>query len=634
MSSSSQAPVQVIRFGVFEANLRSGELRKSGIKIKLHDQPFQILTMLLERPGELVTRDEIRKKLWPGETFVDFDHGLNNAVNRLREALGDSAESPRFVETLPRRGYRFIAAVDPQHIAAVDQQQTDRFIVDSGSVPATLSVEVPRRKSRWLPYAAGALTIAAILTASLGVMKFRGDRTAPPAIRSLAVLPLENLSGDPTQDYFADGMTDALITQLARIGSLRITSRMSAMTYKNTRKTLREIARELDVDAVIEGTVVRSGNRVRISAKLIQVSPERHLWAEAYEQDIADIVVLQNDMARAIADEVQVRLTPEEQRHVAVGQNVDPKAYDAYLMGRYFLDRAGKDNLLQAANYYQQALQLDPNYAPAWAGLAETYRFLGGGGHMPEQEAETKARAAVLRAIELDPNLADAHAAIGSIQTFVDWDWTAADTSFRRALALEPGNVSALRGAAFLAQISGRLDDALWLARRAVERDPMNPRSHRLAGGIATCAGRLDEATASLNRSIQLNPEGIYAHTDLAWVYLEQSRPREALAEVEHEKAEERYFLGLAVTYHALGRKGESDAALSKLIQKHADDSGLQIAQAYAFRGETDQAFKWLERAYKQRDGALVTVKEDPLLKSLHADPRYSAFLQKMRLPS
>jgi tetratricopeptide (TPR) repeat protein len=327
-------------------------------------------------------------------------------------------------------------------------------------------------------------------------------------------------------------------------------------------------------------------------------------------------------------------LTPRERANFAAHRTVNSEAYNSYLLGRYFLDRAGKENLERALAYYQQATQLDTNYAPAWAGLADAYRLLGGGGHVPAQAAEKNSRVAVERAIELDPDLAEAHAALGSIQTFIDWDWTAAKVSFDRALSLEPGNYSALRGAAVLAATLGRFDDALDLARKAVERDPLNPRSYRVLAEIAQYAGRWDEALSALQRSVQLNPQGIYAHTDIAWIYLAQSHPRAALEEVMKETSSERYLLGLTVTNYALGEKKKSDAALAKLISTQADISAFQIAQAYAFRGERDQALSWLDRAYRQRDGALVTVSGDPLLKNLRGDPRYSEFLKKMRLPN
>src|SRR5438309_300662 len=302
-----------IRFAAFELDSRASELRKHGAKIKLQDQPFQILQILLQRPGEIVTREELQQKIWPSDTFVDFDHGINNAIKRLREALGDAAETPRYVETLPRRGYRFIGKIE---------------------------CDVPR-------------------------------------MRSLVVLPLENLSHDPQQEYFADGLTEALITTLAKIGELRVVSRTSAMLYKCVRKPLSEIARELEVDAIVEGTVLRAGHRVRITAQLIDAAKETHLWAESYERDLRDVLALQSELAQAIAREVQVKLTPQERAHLAQTRPVDPEAYEAYLKGRYHWNRRSREGLGKAIHHFQQAITSDPNCAAAYSGLADCISLLG-----------------------------------------------------------------------------------------------------------------------------------------------------------------------------------------------------------------------------------------------------------------
>src|SRR5438309_3708363 len=302
-----------VRFGVFEVDLRVGELRKRGVKIKLQDQPFQILQILLERSGEVVTREELRGRIWPADTFVDFDQGLNNAIKRLRESLSDSPDNPRFIETVPRHGYRFI-----------------------GNLGAT-----------------------------------------PGRIKSLAVLPLENLSRDPEQEYFAEGLTEALITTLAKVGELRVVSRTSAMLYKGVHKSMREIARELDVDAIIEGTVLRVGRRVRITAQLIDAPKETHLWAESYERDLRDVLTLQAEVTQAIAREIRVKLTPQERKHLAQTRAVDPEAYEAYLKGRYHWNRRSRDGLGKATQHFQQAIASDPTYAAAYAGLADCVSILG-----------------------------------------------------------------------------------------------------------------------------------------------------------------------------------------------------------------------------------------------------------------
>ncbi len=323
---------QVACFGAFKADLRAGELLKNGRRIRLQEQPFQILAMLLERPGEVVTREELHRKLWPADTFVDFDHGLNNAINRLREALGDSPEAPRYIETLSRRGYRFIAPVE--HGAAAPAVSAPEIAAPPVAVPAT-----KRRPFGWTFFVPGALVIlaAAFVLTNVGGWRQRLWRTSAPArIRSIAVLPLENLTGDPSQEYFAEGMTDALITNLAQIKALRVISRTSVMHYKGTRKPLPEIAKQLNVDAVVEGTVTRSGERVRIDAQLIEARTDRHLWAQSYERDLRDILALQSEVSRAIVKEIRIKLTAEEQAYLSAARPVNPEAYEAYLRGKYY----------------------------------------------------------------------------------------------------------------------------------------------------------------------------------------------------------------------------------------------------------------------------------------------------------
>lgn len=633
-----------VRFGAFEADLSACELFKCGIRIKIQDQPFQILAAMLERPGELVLREELRKKLWPADTFVDFDAGLNAAIRRLRDTLNDSSNEPRYVETSHRHGYRFIAVVEvvpqpevpalPASAEGNGQASLLPIQMHGGAKAAQDVTQEPRMWGRTSKLAIIAAILLITGAAALGWHSGIFAKKHADGIRSIAVLPLQNLSGDSNQDYFAEGMTDALITELGRLRSLRVISRTSVMQYKDSKKSLPEIARELNVEAVVEGSVVRSANRVRIDAQLIQVSPERHLWADAYERDLADIVALQDDVTRAIADEVQIKLTPQEREVLTRVRPVNPQAYNAYLLGQFFLDRAGKDNLEKALGYYQQAIQIDSNYARAWAGLADTQRFLGGGGFAPAEEAARKSKLAVERALELDPDLAEAHAAKGAIQMYVDWDWTAADRSFARSLLLEPGNLSALRGAAALAKTTGRFEEGLQLARRAVERDPLNPRSYRLVAHIALAAGHLDEALAAAKKSADLNPQGPIIHTQIGSIYLIKLQPHEALTEMQREKGPEYGLYGLALAYHALGREKESQAALAELINDYGATAAFQVAEAYAFRGEADETFDWLERARAQRDGALIGIKGNPFLKNIERDPRYGAFLQKMRLPN
>src|SRR5712692_8584923 len=402
----------VIRFGPFEADLRAGELRKHGMKLKLVGQPLEVLAMLLECPGQLVTREELRARLWPTDTFVDFDHGLSAAVNKLRDALSDSAEKPTYVETLPRRGYRFISAVD---------------LPDSlGLKPAVSEMRASHESTVVFGFDLGGLR-----------RRLFGEPSAP-RIQSIAVLPLENLSQDPEQEYFADGMTDELITKLAQISALRVISRTSAMRYKGTKKSVSEIARELHVDAVVEGAVMRAGDRVRISAQLIEAPTDHHLWAASYERDLRGVLSMQDEVTRAIVSEIRVKLTAREQARLANTHPIDPEAYRFYLQGRYYRYKLTPEGLLKATEYFQQALARDPGYALAYAGLADAYDSLAFFTVLSPLEVMPKAKAAAVKALEIDDNLAEAHVSLGWAGFTYDRDWPAAGRHLERAIVLNP----------------------------------------------------------------------------------------------------------------------------------------------------------------------------------------------------
>lgn len=605
-----------IQFGAFEVDLRAGELRKDGFKIKLQGQPIQVLIALLEHPAEVVTREELRQRLWPSDTFVDFEHNLNSAVKRLREALGDTADNPRFIETLPRHGYRFIGPVK-------EPGQTSRR-------------QQIRARTAWI----AALAVLTMATLVLG-LNLRGWRQRLPGqahtmpIHSLAVLPLENLSGKPEEEYFADGMTEELITELGRIRALRVISRQSVMHYKGRGKPLSQIASELHVEALVQGSALRAGDRVRITTQLVRAVPEEHLWAESYERDLRDVIDLQREVARDIARQIQVTLTSGGQVQPPRARPRNPDAYNAYLVARYFHQRQPDGaNLEKAVSYYERAIKLDPNYAPAWAGLA-SLRDLQTGvlGLLPVDEGYRKMREATQRALELDPNLPEAYESLATLKLFYDRDWAGADTAFQRALALDPGNARAMQGAAWLAATLGRFEEALVLSRHAIELDPLATSAYDDLAFHAVYAGHFEEAVAACNKALELNPVRPWVHRLLGRVYLAQSRPHEALAEMQREPSPGYRLQGLALANHALGRKRESDAALTELIAKFHGVAAFQIAEVYAFRGEADRAFEWLERAYSQHDSGLTETKGDPLLKSLEHDPRYGAFLKKMRLP-
>ena len=429
---TSTLRARVSRFDDFELDVRSGELRKHGLRLRLRGQPLQVLAILLNRPGDVVTREEIRSQIWSADTFVDFEHSLHNAIARLRETLGDSAETPRYIETLPRHGYRFIAPVETEEAPEPSHPA-------QSTLPRGVSVASSRSTPRGL-LVASVLAILAIAFAVWQAGTWTRPTSAAPRLNSIAVLPLANLSGDPSEEFFADGLTDQLITDLAEVGSLRVISRTSVMRYKGTKEGLPEIARKLNVDAIVEGSVVRSGQRVRVTAQLLQASTDQHLWAETYDRDLGDVLKLQGEVADAIAQQVRAQLTPKQQAQLRAAHPVNPAAYDAYLKGRlYFVNEFTKpDSLRKAQHYFQESVQQDPNFALAYAGLADAYVYLAFAGAMPRDQAYLSAKGALAKALALDDSIGEAHDTLGLLSSEFDWDWDTADREFSRAIALAP----------------------------------------------------------------------------------------------------------------------------------------------------------------------------------------------------
>jgi TolB-like protein/Tfp pilus assembly protein PilF len=569
----------VARFGAFEFNLKTGELRKGGIRIKLPDQSAEILAVLLERPGELVTREALREKLWPVDTFVDFDHGLNNATNRLREALSDSAESPRFIETLPRRGYRFIAPLERG-----------------------------------------------------------GQEQAPPHIGSLAVLPLENLTGDAAQEYFVDGMTDALITRLAQIGALRVISRTSAMHCKGTHKKLPEIARELNVDAVVEGTVARSGSRVRISAQLIHAPSDQHLWAKQYERNLTDILLLQAEVASAIANEVQVRLTPQERARLASARLINPEAYQAYLRGRLHWNKRTEEGMKKGLELFQQALDKDPSYALSHAGVAECYNMMGFWGVAAPHEVSPKAKAAASKALEIDENLAEGHAARGWAQFAYDWDWAGGEKELQRAIELNPGYATAHQWYSHLLVYQGRVEEALAEVERTLALDPLSLVMNSSGALIYLLARQHDQALECVHKTLELDQHFAPPYLWLGLALGEKGRHPEALEALRRAVPLSgngpRYLAGLGHRCAVAGEAEQARALLSALekLSKQRYVSAYDFAVIYAGLGESESVFGWLEKAYEERSMWVALVNADSRFDPFHSDPRFQQFLTRLGL--
>jgi TolB-like protein/class 3 adenylate cyclase/tetratricopeptide (TPR) repeat protein len=463
-------------------------------------------------------------------------------------------------------------------------------------------------------------------------------------VPSIAVLPFVNMSRDDENEYFADGLAEELLNVLSKIRSLRVASRTSAFSFKGKDVDIPTIAQKLNVATILEGSVRKAGKRVRITAQLIQVATDSHLWSEIYDRELEDIFAVQEDIAQSVVKELRAALLGEkpdasaraavnaEVKAAAKGRGENAEAYRLYLQGRFFEDRSNREGIEKAIDYFRQALELDPQYALAWAGLARAYSDQAGSSWLPIAEGFGKAREAAQRALELDPDLAEAHAAMGEICTLHDWDWRGADQSFKRALELAPGNARILRNAALLAGDLGRVQEAIEILRRAAALDPLGVSVHRSLARRCHAAGLLDEAEAAARKVLEINPHGARNHFLRGLILLAQGRPDEAQEVFQAEVHDTFRLLGLSMVHHALGRDAESRAALQALVDKDADGSGYQIALGHAYRGETDLAFEWLERAYRQRDPGLSIMKVEPMLRGLHADPRWQPFLEKMGL--
>ena len=622
MNDRGQKP-GLLRFGTFELGLSSGELRKDGALVKLQSQHFQLLALLAGRAGQVVSREEIRRTLWDNETFVDFDRSINFCVNQIRGAVDDDPQSPRYIETLPRKGYRFIAPVTE----AGDER------AEAAPEPAVVQKPVPARRWWLLSVGAAVALVAIALAAKMGVSPHLGAKP----IESLAVLPLENLSHDSEQDYFAEGMTDELITVLAKISALRVVSRTSVTRYRGTKKSLADIARELKVDAVMEGTVLWAQNRVRITAQLIRASPEEHLWAEEYEGDLGEALTLQNTVAQAVANSIKIKLTPQERTLLATPRAVDPAAYEAYLKGRYWWEHPTEENLWKSRGNFEQAIEKDPGYAPAWAGLADTYNRLADWGVLPRQDANPRARAAAEKALELDNSLVGPIVALAHVKTQYEWDWAGAERLYKRAIGLSPNYGPAHQHySLYLAEV-GRAREAVAEARRAREVEPLSLVFGANVVWFSYIAHQYDQAELESRKLRGLDPRSTGGYI-LASVYLQTGRQREAVAELQKSAAEShRSVLELMYLGHALGVSG-ARAEGQKVLEEMQGLSQRRyvppefIAVVYEGLGERDRALQWFEKAYAERS-MHAWILPDPRLDPIRSDPRFKDLMRRMGLP-
>jgi TolB-like protein/Flp pilus assembly protein TadD len=576
MQVASDGPGR-LRFGVFELDLRARELTKNGRRIRLQGQPIQLLSMLVQNPGKLVTREELQSRLWP-ETVVDFDHGVNKAISKIREALGDSAQKPRFVETVARRGYRFLADV-----AVIDIR--------------------------------------------------------PEQIRSLVVLPLESLSSDASQDYFADGMTDELITRLGKISALRVISRTSAMTYKDARRPLPQIARELNVDAVLEGTVLLSGKRVRITAQLIQVPNERHIWAESYEGDLPDAIPLQGRVARAIAEQIRVTLNRQEQAALVKSNTVKPDAYEAYLKGRYFWNKRTGDALKKAIEYFSRAIEIDPTYAEAHSGLADSYALSGDWqyGVLSPQDAFAKAQTAATKALALDDSLGEAHTSLAFALDLYRWDWEAADREYKLAIKLNPGYATARLWYAWHLAVTGRTSEGILELRKAESLDPLSLIISADMADVLCIARSYDESIRQSKKTLEMDPSFAVAHYQLGQALAQKHMYDEAIAAfrraIELSGHSGAFDSNLAYAYGLSGMTEEAMKIVKTLETPHEliPAADANVALIYVGLGDHDRAMTWLNKAYEARFNPSILLR--PAFNNLRSDVRFKELVHRIGLP-
>ncbi len=645
---------RVLRFGVFEVDLRLGELRKNALKLKLQDQPFQVLALLLERPGDLISREELRKKLWPHDTFVDFDHGINLAIYKLREALCDSAEKPRFIETLDRRGYRFIGKVDGG--AGMNPTPTPPPTLKPETAPPPLGLPQQQSKGKaattgglnWVSLLAWISAAGIALLAAYFAWKLVAGRlpsTAPQGKIMLAVLPYENLSGDPQQEYFSDGLTDETIAQLGGLDPERlgVIARTSAMKYKHTNKDVQQIGRELGVQYLLEGTVRRAGDRVRITAQLIQVSDQTHLLAETYERDLGDIFALQSDVAKAVADKIQIQLTAPQRARLATPKPVKREAHEAYLRGRFFWNKRyeAEDWVKKSAEYFQEAIQEDPKFALAYAGLADYYNLLGSNGvdAMPPREARPKARAAAERALELDDSLAEAHTSLASILSAYDWNFQKAEEEFKRAMKLNANYATAHYWYSANLIAMGRLDEAIAESKRAQELDPLSLIVNLDLAWKYYLVRQYDQAIEQCRKTMELDPN-LYLTDYILGIALEQKKDYpKAIFELQRgvslSKTSPIMLMALGHAQAVSGNAAEVRKSLEELkkLSKQRYVPAVYLAAVYTGLGDKDRAFEWLEKAVDERSDQLINLNVEPMADSLRSDPRYKELIHRIGLP-
>ena len=627
------------RFGPFALDPRRRTLSRADSPVSVTPKAFDVLLFLVQNPNRLVTKEELVQAVW-GDIFVE-EGNLTQYVWHLRKALEDSSDT-RLIVTIPRKGYQFTANVSvveaadtarraPVQVPTAESVRSDTF--SGHELPARAAVA--KASLQW--WKAALVLGSVVIVVGAGYVSWRLRALAPPRSERimLAVLPFENLTGGPDQEYLADGLTEELISQLGRLSPERldVIARTSVMAYKDKHEPLDRIGRDLSVQYVLENSLRKSGDRIRITSQLLRVKDQRRLWSHDYDYGAQDSLTVQEQVAKAVAQEIQLRLTAQREAELARSQPVNPEAFDAYLHGYYFFQRNSDSDTSMSAKYYERATQLDPSYALAWVGLSRTRNWQANQGLIPREEGQRLAREALERALSLNPNLAAAHVEVVRRKLFVDLDLAGADAASKRLMALGPGVPATLEMAAATAKFLGRFDEALELSHRAVDLDPLNAGSRENLAETEFYAGRLDQASMDARKALELSPDVFPGHLLSGKIYVLQGRPQEVLREIPLVRYDaQRAFLS-ALAYDAMGRHRESDAALRELIAQDPPNLYL-IASVHAFLNQSDDAFAWLDRALAQREGSVMFARVDPFLKSLHNDPRYAAFLKKLNFPT
>ena len=636
--STPATPLRQLRFGAFELDVRAGELRKNGTKVRLQGQPLQVLEVLLRGAGDLVTREDLRTQIWPEDTFVDFDHGLNNAIARLRAVLGDSSDAPRFIETLPRRGYRFIAPVifvngaEPQAGSAVAEQPA----VD-------VSVTPQPARSFGLRRTSAVVVLALLVLAVAGLTFWRLHASAPPTsaaarMTSIAVLPFANLSHDPEQEYFSDGMTSAIIAAISDIRPLRVISRTSTGRYKGTKKSLPEIAKELNVDAVIEGSVQRAGNRVRIDVELIDGASDKQLWSESYERELGDLLKLDSEIAQGIATRVKLQISDEQVAKFRNAPSVNQVAYDDYLRGRRYLDLGLYPQLRIAQQYYEKSVREDPSFVLGYLGLAETYESLGMVRRLSPQEVRIRSWESIRKALQLDPSVREVNCALGNLHWRFEWNWPQAEEDYRRAIDLNPSSMDGHGDYAWFLSWSGRRSDATAEIGLMRKLDPAFPRRWLDESGLHYHLREYEDLMRSGQEGVAVDPDNWAAHYFLGVGEYGTGKKVEAIAEFERafqlSEDDQDVRAALAFAYASTGRRSEAFKILRSFQSEKATGSYVSpymLGVISAGLGDQDKAFEYLEAAYSEKSSDLVYfIKADYRLDGLRSDPRFANLLARV----